>query len=74
MNTGGDLDILLARYNAGGTPDGSFATAGVGLTDLGTDRDAALDLVLDGSAKAVVAGTVASGSELRFMAARFLTT
>jgi uncharacterized delta-60 repeat protein len=53
---GGDDDFAIARYRADGTPDSTFGTDGVVLTDVGgADRAAAVALQADG--KIVAAGS-----------------
>ena len=71
--TGAGTDIVTARYGAGGLPDGSFGSGGVRVTDLGTSKDGATAAARDGG-KIVVSGTIASGQQFRFLAARFLSS
>jgi uncharacterized delta-60 repeat protein len=52
--TSGDQDIALARFNADGSPDESFGTDGVVLTDFSAPDAEASRIVLDGSKILVV--------------------
>jgi uncharacterized delta-60 repeat protein len=61
----GGTNLLVARYNADGSPDASFGTGGVSLIPLGDDGTAeANGLVLQGN-RAVVTGYAADGGELK---------
>jgi uncharacterized delta-60 repeat protein len=66
----GGGNLVLARLNADGTPDGGFGTGGVALTPLGDDLAEANGLVLQGE-EAVVTGYATQGDELRLALARY---
>jgi uncharacterized delta-60 repeat protein len=56
---GGDDDFALARYNANGTPDGTFGTEGKLHTDfLSGSRDVGYAMAIQPDGKIVVAGLV----------------
>lgn len=53
---GSDHDIVLIRYNSNGTVDGTFGTAGIVRTPVGSRGDFARDMLVDSSDRIVVAG------------------
>jgi uncharacterized delta-60 repeat protein len=56
--TGGISDFAVARYNTNGSPDTSFGTGGVTITDFGAkDYDRATSVKLQSNGKIVVAGS-----------------
>jgi uncharacterized delta-60 repeat protein len=59
----GGTDMMVARYNSDGSPDGSFGSGGVSLIPLGDDGTAeANGLVLQGN-RAVLTGYASNGGE-----------
>jgi uncharacterized delta-60 repeat protein len=72
-DTGGN-DFILARFNADGTHDTTFGTAGFLLTDFGSPDDQAHALAI-GPDRLVAAGSTAIGSfERDFAVARYVAT
>ena len=63
---GGEHHILVLRYDPSGSPDASFGTGGVVVTDLGTPTEEVRALVLQPDGKIVVAGWArpAAGSDV----------
>ena len=59
-------DIALARYNADGTPDTSFATNGILTTDFHGLGDIGTDVTIDSQARIVAAGFTVNGSGTEF--------
>jgi uncharacterized delta-60 repeat protein len=59
-------DIALARYNADGTPDTSFATNGILTADLHGFGDFGKDVTIDSLGRIVAAGYTANGSGTEF--------
>ena len=57
----GGSDVVVVRYNANGSLDGGFGSAGITVTNLGSFDDVA-DLVLLPNGKLIVAGSVFNGS------------
>ncbi len=57
-----DRDVLLARYDAGGTLDASFGTGGIVTTDLGQGDDVVEGIALLSDGGIVVAGSAGNGS------------
>jgi uncharacterized delta-60 repeat protein len=69
---GGDTKVMLARFNADGSPDGGFGSGGTVLTPMGDGDDvaaSALGLQLDG--RIVVAGHATDSGGTNLMAARY---
>jgi uncharacterized delta-60 repeat protein len=62
-----NVDFALARYNSDGTLDSSFGNGGTVLSDLGSNIDAASDVLLQPDGKIVAAGT----SNRQFGVARY---
>jgi uncharacterized delta-60 repeat protein len=62
-----NVDFALARYNPDGTLDSSFGSGGTILSDLGSNIDAASDVLLQTDGKIVAAGT----SNRQFGVARY---
>jgi uncharacterized delta-60 repeat protein len=58
--TNGD-DFALARYEANGTLDATFGTAGIVRTDIATSSDEARGMAIQADGKIVVAGATAFG-------------
>lgn len=54
--TGSSNDILLIRLNADGTPDNTFGTNGIVITDLGDDGEVAEAIALQDDGKIILAG------------------
>jgi len=54
---GGSADVAVARYNRNGSPDSSFGTGGVVVTDFGSNSDAGRAVALQPDGKIVVAAT-----------------
>ncbi|HEX2040893.1 MAG TPA: Calx-beta domain-containing protein [Acidimicrobiales bacterium] len=57
-----DRDVMVARYNADGTPDSSFDTDGIVVTPLGGADDEARAVAVQPDGKIVVAGLADNGS------------
>ena len=55
-------DIIVARYNPGGSFDSSFGTNGLVTTDLGSDEDQAEGVAIQPDGKIVVAGFTTSAT------------
>lgn len=53
--------VAVARFNADGSADGTFATGGLAALDLGSDSDRAWDLALQADGRIVVTGSTHSG-------------
>jgi uncharacterized delta-60 repeat protein len=70
---GGAGDFIVARYNADGTLDGGFGTAGVATTDIAGGSDRAHAVALQSDGKIVVAGYARVGSSDDFAVVRYLT-
>ena len=65
-------DILLLRYNADGSPDTSFGTAGAAVFDVpGSEDEKGLGLALQADGKIVVAGYVRINGKRDALVARF---
>jgi uncharacterized delta-60 repeat protein len=65
----GGTNVMVARYNADGAPDGTFGTGGVSLVPLGDDGTAEANaLVLQGT-RAVVTGYASDGGANKTIAA-----
>lgn len=54
--TGSSNDILLIRLNVDGTPDNTFGTNGIVITDLGDDGEVAEAIALQDDGKIILAG------------------
>ena len=72
-DNGGNDDFCLARYQANGTLDTSFGSAGNGkvITSIGSGNDQANALALQPDGKIVVAGVCWNGSNDDFCLARY---
>lgn len=70
MNGASGADMLVARFNADGTPDTSFSFDGVTTIDFAGDEDAAGAIALQADGRIVVVGTTDNGSNADFAAAR----
>ncbi|MBT6484795.1 MAG: hypothetical protein HOK71_08995, partial [Planctomycetaceae bacterium] len=68
-----DNDIALVRYNADGTLDAGFGTAGAVITDLGGSNDRAFDMVLQADGKIIVAGPSNGSGTNDFAVVRYNT-
>jgi uncharacterized delta-60 repeat protein len=67
-------DIALVRYNADGTPDGSFGNGGILTTDLGDRIDRCMRVAIQRDGKIVAAGYAANfGATNRWMLVRYAT-
>ena len=72
LNPGTNFDIAVGRYNADGTPDTSFGTGGLVMTDFGSTNQAAVSVVLQSNGKIVVAGySTNPGNDLDFAIVRY---
>ena len=67
--TGSSTDVLLIRLNADGTPDNTFGTNGIVITDFGNTSEVAEAIVLQDDGKILLAGD----HEERFMLVRYNT-
>jgi uncharacterized delta-60 repeat protein len=61
----GGTDMMVARYNSDGSPDGSFGTGGVSLIPLGDDGTAEANALVVQGNRAVVAGYASDGGETK---------
>ncbi|MEY2514316.1 MAG: hypothetical protein QOJ89_1674, partial [bacterium] len=68
---GGETDFALVRYDAGGTPDGTFSGDGVTLTDFAGSDDRALALAAGPGETIVAAGGATITSSPDFALARY---
>ena len=68
---GPKTDFALARYNADGSLDSSFGTAGTVTTPIGSHDDFATSLALQPDGKIVAAGVSDDGSTQNFALARY---
>ncbi len=66
-------DFLVVRYNADGSPDGTFGSGGVVTTDFGGD-DYGNAMVRQPDGKLVVAGGPVQGANVGFELARYTST
>ena len=69
--TNGLEDIALARFNSDGTLDATFGNGGKATLDIGGSHDFASGLIQQADGKLVIAGGTISGSQYRFVFARF---
>jgi uncharacterized delta-60 repeat protein len=71
---GGDTKVMLARFNADGSPDGGFGSGGTVLSAMGDGDDvAAAALALQADGRIVVAGHATDSGGTNLMAARYNT-
>ncbi|MBA4189234.1 MAG: hypothetical protein C0467_14655 [Planctomycetaceae bacterium] len=73
-NIAGNYQVLLLRLNSDGTPDATFGTAGVVLTDLTSGNDNGFAVAIQSDGKIVVGGaaqTDPGSSTARMLALRF---
>jgi uncharacterized delta-60 repeat protein len=70
-NVSGSDDFALARYNADGSLDGSFGTAGKVITGFGGFRDQAFAVAIQPNGKIVAAGKSNVASNSDFALARY---
>src|SRR6266511_3302132 len=68
---GSNFDFALARYNANGTLDAGFGTAGKVTTTFGSSGDAASALALQPDGKIAAAGYSYNGANFDFALARY---
>jgi uncharacterized delta-60 repeat protein len=61
----GGTNLLVARYNADGSPDASFGTGGLSLVPLGDDGTAEANALALQGARAVVTGYASDGGQLK---------
>ena len=73
INAGTNFDIAVGRYNADGTPDTSFGTGGLVMTDFGNSDNAAVSVVLQSDGKIVAAGYSITGGSQDFAVVRYNT-
>ena len=66
----GNWDVLVARYNANGTPDTTFDADGRARLDIGA-FDELRSIAIQPDGKIVVGGRSSSGSEFLFLLARY---
>ncbi len=66
----GSVDFLLARYNADGTPDTGFGTAGAATTTI-SSLSYAMDCKIQSDGKIVAGGYTYTGSTYQFGLARY---
>jgi len=72
-SNGTDLDVILLRYNADGTLDSEFGTAGVVIYDGGTGNDNGRRLALQQGDKIVVVGNTHNGTDYDALVLRYNT-
>ena len=70
---GGNTDFCALRYNANGTLDATFGTAGKVITPLGAGNDTATAVATQSDGKLVLAGYCSNGSNSDFCALRYNT-
>ncbi len=70
-HNGTDDDVLVARYNANGTLDPTFGTAGIVTTDTAGGTDRALAVAIQADGKIVVAGLANNGTTDDLLLARY---
>lgn len=68
-----NYDFALARYNSDGSPDNTFDSDGMLLTDLGSQYDMARSVALQADNKIVAAGSMDNGSGNDFALVRYNT-
>jgi uncharacterized delta-60 repeat protein len=68
-----NTDFMLLRYGLDGMPDGTFGTAGVVTTPVGTGDDAAFALAEQDDGALVAAGSSHNGTNLDFALVRYDT-
>jgi len=73
INAGTNFDIAVGRYNADGTPDTSFGTGGLVMTDFGNSDNAVVSVVLQSDGKIVAAGYSITGGSQDFAVVRYNT-
>jgi uncharacterized delta-60 repeat protein len=66
-----DTVVTLVRYGTDGTPDGTFGTAGVVTTPIGTSDDVAYAIAQQSDGKLVVAGSSNNGTNLDMALVRY---
>jgi len=72
-STGGDRDFALARYNANGTLDTSFAGGGIATTEQANANNHFAAVALQSDGKIVAGGWSGDGSDDDFAVARYNT-
>ncbi len=70
-HNGTDFDFALARYNADGSLDAGFGTAGLVTTSLGTGDDVAYNVAVQPDGKIVVSGDSDNGLDDDFAVVRY---
>jgi uncharacterized delta-60 repeat protein len=70
-SNGTNNDFCAARYNANGTLDSTWGSAGKVITPIGTGADRATAIALQSDGKVLLAGTCANGTNSDFCAARY---
>ncbi|MFN0277156.1 MAG: CHRD domain-containing protein [Pyrinomonadaceae bacterium] len=65
------IDTAILRYNADGSPDGTFDGDGISTYSFSPETDEALSLVLQNDGKIVIAGCIRNGGANDFLIARF---
>lgn len=71
QTTASGNDFSLAAYNSDGSPDNSFGSNGIAITDFGSNDDKALSVVVQGDGKIVASGLTFNGSNFDFAIARY---
>jgi uncharacterized delta-60 repeat protein len=72
-NGGGNLDVAVVRYLAGGGLDGTFGVGGRVTTPIGAGDDTARDLLLQPDGKLVVSGSSWNGTNFDLAVLRYAT-
>lgn len=67
----GSGDFAVVRYSATGTPDGSFGSGGVVITDFAVGDAANYGMAIQGDGKIVLTGALNTGSDLDFVTVRY---
>jgi uncharacterized delta-60 repeat protein len=70
---GSNIDFALVRYNSNGTPDPSFGTNGIIITDFGSNYDDCQSVAIQSDGKIVAAGMSHNGINWDFAIARYNT-
>jgi uncharacterized delta-60 repeat protein len=72
VNTGADYDLLILRYNADGSPDGSFGKNGVVTRNIGQGNDYGEGVAIQVDNKIVVGGGSYNGADYDVLTLRVI--
>ena len=70
-NASGNFDFVVMRYNDDGSPDTSFATNGMVITDIGGNNDVGRAVVIDSSNRIIALGRSNSEGDNDFTVIRY---